>query len=76
MKLSQDAGRYVCNYCYYQSLRRCGQRRASLAVHCVFVHLPPFALLPQQRQFEFLLALLRELRSAAPEPQAAAEAHM
>jgi len=54
---SYDAGRFVCNYVYYQSLRHS-------ALHgniCFFVHVPLFIMIDEERQLEFVAALLHAL---------------
>jgi pyroglutamyl-peptidase len=53
---SDDAGCYLCNYVYYQALRR-----LPLAVRVGFVHVPPLDALPleeQQRELHDLLQLI------------------
>ena len=42
--LSDDAGCYVCNYAYFRALRRFPRRRVG------FVHVPPVAVMPLERQ--------------------------
>ncbi|KAG6554137.1 hypothetical protein Mapa_004053 [Marchantia paleacea] len=57
--VSTDAGRFVCNYVYYQSLRHA-------AIHgtkSLFVHVPPFSVISQDKQMEFVCALLQFLAS-------------
>ncbi|CAK9232494.1 unnamed protein product [Sphagnum jensenii] len=54
---SYDAGRFVCNYVYYQSLRHS-------ALHgniSFFVHVPLFIMIDEERQLEFVAALLHAL---------------
>ncbi|CAK9275914.1 unnamed protein product [Sphagnum jensenii] len=54
---SYDAGRFVCNYVYYQSLRHS-------ALHgniSFFVHVPLFIMINEERQLEFVAALLHAL---------------
>ena len=55
-----------------QQSRR-GRRRG---VHALFVHVPPFKVLPEQAQFDFLLALLDQLARLMVDrkPQTAEEA--
>ncbi|CAE7367051.1 pcp [Symbiodinium sp. CCMP2592] len=64
-EISTDAGRYVCNYIFFQSLH--------LAPHgtpVLFVHVPPFEDMVQEVQVTALLclfvAIARQLRGAAP----------
>ncbi|CAM6094449.1 unnamed protein product [Calypogeia fissa] len=53
--VSYDAGRFVCNYLYYQSLRHA----ANHGTKCIFVHVPPFTVIHGQIQMEFIAALLK-----------------
>ena len=43
-RLSRDAGRYLCNYAYWQVLQRAQQGRPLAA----FVHIPPIRLTPRR----------------------------
>jgi pyroglutamyl-peptidase len=52
--VSADAGRFVCNWVYYNSLRL-SETNGSLAL---FVHVPDVTTVPLQRQLEFCSALL------------------
>jgi hypothetical protein len=53
-ELTQDPGRFICNYLYYESLRRCDQSSSTtsdthahadaadvIPEHALFVHVPP-----------------------------------
>lgn len=53
-RISSDPGRYVCNNIYYHSLSR--GRKA------LFVHLPPFEKLAEERALEAVKAVIGELR--------------
>eukprot|EP00850_Spirogloea_muscicola_P022176 SM000281S10744 [mRNA] locus=s281:58039:60161:+ [translate_table: standard] len=53
--LSEDAGRFVCNYVYYQSLRFAEEVSGAA---CIFVHVPMFLVQDEQSQLRFLAALL------------------
>ena len=44
-RLSRDAGRYLCNYAYWQALQRTRDGRPLIA----FVHIPPVRLAPRPR---------------------------
>ncbi|CAM6098322.1 unnamed protein product [Calypogeia fissa] len=57
--VSYDAGRFVCNYVYYQSLRHA----ANHGTKCLFVHVPPFTVIGEQTQLEFVAALLKVVAS-------------
>jgi hypothetical protein len=71
-----NAGRFVCNYTLYQSLRQCQQQQQQLPPHApsergrwqaVFVHVPSFAVIPPEQQLAFAKDLLQllELQPAA-----------
>lgn len=45
VRLSRDAGRYLCNYAYWQALQRAERNRAVVA----FVHIPRLRLTPARR---------------------------
>jgi pyrrolidone-carboxylate peptidase len=49
---STDAGGYMCNYLLYRALRRWPERRIG------FLHVPPFAAMPLERQRELVLQTL------------------
>ena len=57
---SEDAGRFLCNYIYYASQRRCRAEGGS----ALFVHVPPFTVLSEAAQYKQLLALIAALASA------------
>lgn len=54
---SYDAGRFVCNYVYYHSLRQAQKN----GVKSLFVHVPLFMVINQERQLQFIAALLKVL---------------
>ncbi|CAH1429239.1 unnamed protein product [Lactuca virosa] len=56
---SDDAGRFVCNYVYYHSLRFAEQN----GVKSVFVHVPLFQTIEQDIQMQFAASLLELLAS-------------
>ncbi|KAJ8602297.1 hypothetical protein CTAYLR_007855 [Chrysophaeum taylorii] len=49
--VSEDPGRFVCNYLYFKSLRKRAGRPT------LFVHTPPFDAVPESRQLETLRCL-------------------
>jgi len=54
---SNDPGRFVCNWTYFNSLHRsCHERSTSL-----FVHVPPFSEISEEEQLKFILHLLPTL---------------
>lgn len=64
----------MCNYTLYQSLRQCQQHHEQQLQHggrwqAVFVHVPSFAVIGQERQLAFATDLLRLL---AAQPAAVA----
>ena len=59
--VSDDAGLFVCNYLYYKSLRESETKENCWSL---FVHVPPFATVPEETQLE----ILRELRALLVKP--------
>lgn len=57
--VSEDAGRFVCNWTYYRACRLA--ERYGLEV--VFVHVPPFAGLDETKQRAFLLDIIHIIAS-------------
>jgi len=56
---SEDPGRFLCNYIYYHSLHH-GKQTGH---HALFVHIPPFNVVPIDAQLSFAHALLSALPS-------------
>ncbi|GMI84426.1 hypothetical protein like AT1G56700 [Hibiscus trionum] len=56
---SEDAGRFVCNYVYYHSLRFAEQS----GVKSLFVHVPLFLTIDEETQMKFAASLLEVLAS-------------
>eukprot|EP00262_Sarcandra_glabra_P021128 TRINITY_DN8747_c0_g1_i1.p1 TRINITY_DN8747_c0_g1~~TRINITY_DN8747_c0_g1_i1.p1 ORF type:complete len:220 (-),score=24.92 TRINITY_DN8747_c0_g1_i1:353-1012(-) len=56
---SDDAGRFVCNYVYYHSLRFAEQR----GIKSLFVHVPLFLTIDEETQMQFAASLLEVLAS-------------
>ncbi|KAL6841900.1 hypothetical protein ACP4OV_028412 [Aristida adscensionis] len=54
---SDDAGLFVCNYVYYQSLRFAEQH----GMKSLFVHVPSFSTIPEEVQMHFVASLLEIL---------------
>lgn len=54
---SYDAGRFVCNYVYYHSLRHSHMN----GVKSLFVHVPLFSVINQEHQLQFMASLLKAL---------------
>ncbi|KAG8079575.1 hypothetical protein GUJ93_ZPchr0007g5254 [Zizania palustris] len=57
--LSDDAGRFVCNYVYYHSLRFAEQH----GMKSLFVHVPLFLTIDEEVQMHFIASLLEALAS-------------
>ncbi|EXB82574.1 Pyrrolidone-carboxylate peptidase [Morus notabilis] len=55
--ISDDAGRFVCNYVYYQSLRFAEQNGHK----SLFVHVPLFSRIDGETQMRFAVALLEAI---------------
>lgn len=54
---SDDAGRFVCNYVYYHSLRFAEQN----GIRSLFVHVPLFLTIDEETQMQFAASLLELL---------------
>ncbi|TMW60837.1 hypothetical protein Poli38472_000879 [Pythium oligandrum] len=55
--ISTDPGRYICNYVYFHSLQWVKKQLAEAADdehHALFVHVPPFDVIPQDAQVAFV----------------------
>ncbi|XP_059656133.1 uncharacterized protein LOC132303075 [Cornus florida] len=57
--ISDDAGRFVCNYVYYHSLRFAEQKGHK----SLFVHVPLFSRIDEVTQMQFVAALLDAIAS-------------
>lgn len=58
--ISDDAGRFVCNYVYYHSLRFAEQKGHK----SLFVHVPLFSKIDEEKQMQFTYALLEAVSSS------------
>jgi pyroglutamyl-peptidase len=63
--VSDDAGRYLCNWIYWESLRAAAAAPNRNA-HALFVHVPPFAAVPEETQRTFLNDLLAAVADFCP----------
>jgi len=54
--VSTDPGRFVCNYTYYYSLSK---TQHLPAVYSLFLHVPPFAVIPEQEQMQVVMEILQ-----------------
>lgn len=55
--MSSDAGRFVCNWVYYNSLQLAEANGAT----ALFVHVPPASVVPVGRQTQFIAALMNSI---------------
>jgi len=55
--LSDNAGRFVCNYVYYHSLRFAEEKGHK----SLFVHVPFFSKINEETQMQFVAALLEAI---------------
>lgn len=55
--ISDDAGRFVCNYVYYHSLRFAEEKGHK----SLFVHVPPFSRINEETQMKFMGSLLEAI---------------
>ncbi|HXH62231.1 MAG TPA: hypothetical protein VNI20_12850 [Fimbriimonadaceae bacterium] len=55
VKASVDAGGYLCNYLLYRGLRQFPEKRIG------FLHVPPFSVMPLERQVEALSRIIEEI---------------
>ncbi|KAG2374114.1 hypothetical protein C9374_011193 [Naegleria lovaniensis] len=67
-KASKDAGLFICNYCYYNSLQySCSQNVVDIGegmkrtCYSLFVHVPPHDLIPVHDQAQFVKTLLHTI---------------
>ena len=59
--LSHDPGRYICNYIYYKSMSM--QLASTGYKMALFVHVPPFSVIPKSQQIAFVKKLIALLQS-------------
>ena len=67
--LSDDAGRFVCNYIYWSSLHKVQEEKNSsdvddIDIHVMFVHVPRFDDISKETQVEFSIELLDSIEEA------------
>jgi len=58
VEISEDPGRFLCNYIYTASLHRCLERPRK---HALFVHIPLASEIPLPRQAAFIVDLIQEI---------------
>ncbi|KAL7479096.1 hypothetical protein ACHAW6_004841 [Cyclotella cf. meneghiniana] len=70
--VSNDPGRFVCNFTYCLSLHKCrsweaGSKQTNGTTqseyHSLFVHVPPFAVIPEEDQFNFIIEIMKAIQS-------------
>jgi len=61
VQLSQDPGRYLCNYVYFQAMQH--QKAGNKPLRSVFVHVPAFSTVPQEVQVGVVKKLLNLIAS-------------
>eukprot|EP00210_Caulerpa_lentillifera_P000900 g871.t1 len=66
VRKSFDAGRFLCNWIYYRSLRQI-QLLCKSNWHSLFVHVPHFTQIPKDSQLNVIASLLRALAEEAHE---------
>jgi len=73
VEISTDPGRFVCNYAYFYSLKKCKEgENASMCdrngekkkYYSVFVHVPEFEVIEETKQLDFVFKLLAQIRSS------------
>ncbi len=57
LRLSLDAGCYLCNFLYYEALKRFAGKQVG------FVHLPPFEAIPMAAQIQSIYGLMRAIET-------------
>ena len=60
-EISEDPGRYLCNFIYYKSLQRQETLGHSGYKRSVFIHVPPFDVIDKETQISFVRRVLEEL---------------
>ena len=67
--VSTDPGRFVCNYLYCLSLESCIEANrlsgeGSQRIHSLFIHVPPFHVIPEERQLDFISRVMKHVEAA------------
>jgi pyrrolidone-carboxylate peptidase len=66
--VSNDPGRFVCNYTYCLSLDKClssaenNQSGNETKYHSLFVHVPPFKVFDEDNQFLFVIEIMKKIK--------------
>eukprot|EP01112_Ceratiomyxa_fruticulosa_P002571 TRINITY_DN126_c0_g1_i2.p1 TRINITY_DN126_c0_g1~~TRINITY_DN126_c0_g1_i2.p1 ORF type:complete len:212 (-),score=29.57 TRINITY_DN126_c0_g1_i2:94-729(-) len=64
VSISSDPGRFLCNYLYFKSLLNANTQNDTICTqsfHSLFVHVPPFDVIPFEKQMEFVCELLNTI---------------
>ena len=67
--VSNDPGRFVCNYTYCMSMDKCissaenNQDGNKTKYHSLFIHVPPFSEIPEENQFIFVLEIMKGIQN-------------
>mmetsp|Transcript_16009 Transcript_16009/g.36932 ORF Transcript_16009/g.36932 Transcript_16009/m.36932 type:complete len:237 (-) Transcript_16009:3342-4052(-) len=66
--VSTDPGRFVCNYIYCLSLDSCLEENrqsgeGSQRIHSLFIHVPPFNVIPEERQFDLICRVIDHVKA-------------
>ena len=61
LKKSFDAGRYICNWIYFRSLRQ-AQLLKQPKWYSLFVHVPQFHHIPKEKQLHDIATLIQAIR--------------
>ena len=56
LQLSTDPGRFVCNFTYFYSLAKARAQKSR--THSIFLHVPPFAVVGEEKQLEMVATLM------------------
>jgi len=70
VSLSDDAGRFVCNYIYWSSLEKVQEEKVSrdaddiVIMHCMFVHVPTFEDISKETQVDFSIELIDSIKES------------
>lgn len=64
--ISEDPGRFVCNFTYCLSLDKCHstnmcQNEKGKTYHTLFLHVPPFDVISEDKQLDFVLKIMQTI---------------
>lgn len=66
--LSDDPGRFVCNWLYYSSLHLAQARKEHVRILPLFVHIPSFATVPLEKQLVRVVCFTAVVMCSQPAP--------